>query len=325
MNKNIKASIIIPAYNASLCISETLDSVLQQLHKNIEIIIIDDNSSDDTWGVIGNYSNKYPKIIKIYKNKRKGACAARNYGFELSSGDFILYLDADDILSNNKLSSQLDLLAKANDPLAISVSRWQHFEYKIDDAVENKMFVCRDYNPAYLVLLDMWTYGEMLQTSCWLVPRSIIELIDGWNETFKSNPTDDSEFFTKVVLKSSKIVYDSLGVVFYRRPVVGGINLSQSRNYESIKSIIKTYQSYELILEFDSSEVVKIGLANNYLNFIYEFYPLFPDLLKKAEDSFYNLGYKKMWPAGGENFKKIASILGFKNTLIMRNTIKRFF
>ena len=316
MTKDIKVSIIIPAYNASLYISETLDATLQQTYKNIEIIIVDDSSTDDTWSIISNYSIRFPNLIKVFKNKRKGACAARNYGFELSSGDYIQYLDADDILSENKLSTEVELLMSFKDSQSIALSRWYHFDNVIEDYKVNNQLVYRDYSPAYKILIDMWTEGEMIQTSCWLTPRTIIESIEGWNEDFKSNPTDDSEFFTRVVLKSSKIIFDNTGIVYYRRPK--SENLSQTYNNDAIKSILNTYISYELILDLDNSERVKIALANNYLNFIYQFYARHLELLELAKEKFYHLCFKKMWPVGGHRFKKLAIVIGFKNALIVR-------
>jgi glycosyltransferase involved in cell wall biosynthesis len=318
-----KVSIIIPAFNASKFIVETLDSALQQIHKNIEIIIIDNNSTDETWNIISNFYERYPNIIKIYKNKIKGAgvCSSRNYGFELSTGDYIQYLDADDILSKNKLSTEVELLMSSKDSNAIALSKWHHFDTVLEDYKVNNQLVYGDYSPAYKMLIDMWTQGEMIQTSCWLTPRTIIESIDGWNEDFKSNPTDDSEFFTRVVLKSSKIIFDNTGRVFYRKPQSG--NLSQTFNKDSIKSILYTYISYELILDLDSTERVKIALANNYLKFIYQFYPMHSELLELAEEKFHGLNLGEMWPVGGRNFKNIAKIIGFKKSLALRNIINK--
>jgi glycosyltransferase involved in cell wall biosynthesis len=319
-----KVSIIIPAFNASKLIVETLDSAIAQLHKNIEIIIIDDCSTDQTWNIIKTYSQKFPDIVSVYKNKRKGACAARNYGFELSSGDYIQYLDADDILSEDKLSREVELLMSSKDPKSIAFSKWHHFDTVLEDYIVNNQLVFRDYSPAYKILIDMWTQGEMIQTSCWLTPRTIIESIDGWNEEFKSNPTDDSEFFARVLLKCSKIVFDIQGIVYYRRPKKE--NLSQNFNKDAVESILKSYKSYESILVLNSSELVKRALAHNYLNFIHGYYSKYPRLIIQSEQHFHGLGFKKMWPVGGYRFKKMAKIIGFKKSLglreLMRKTLK---
>lgn len=318
---NEKVSIIIPAYNASKFIGETLDSVLNQKYNNIEVIVVENHSDDNTFSIVEEYVRNYPKVIKLYKNKSKGPCSARNYGFELSTGAYILYLDADDLISENKLSNQIELLNMNDDPNAISISKWYHFTNCIDNFVVTNFSCYKDYNKSYEILIDLWTNGEMIQTACWLTPRHLIESIDGWNEKLITNPTDDSEFFTRIVLKSSKIIFDNKGIVYYRKPIQ--LNLSQKKNKDSIKSILDTFISYERILLFNTSEKVKKALATNYLKYIYSYYCDFPEFSKIAEKKFYDLGYKKMWPVGGGNFVLFAKILGFKNSLNFRKLIKK--
>src|SRR5574344_864029 len=88
-----KISVIIPAYNASSTIDETIKSVLNQTITNIELIVIDDNSSDNTLEVLKKYKN-----IKVLKNKKRlGPALTRNRGIEISTGSFIAFIDADDI------------------------------------------------------------------------------------------------------------------------------------------------------------------------------------------------------------------------------------
>lgn len=104
-------SIIIPTYNRSQLISETLNSVLAQTYTNWECIIVDDNSTDNTIKIAKNYSNKDSRF-SIYSRpyeKPKGANACRNYGYKLSKGDYILFLDSDDVLKNTCLKKRLEL------------------------------------------------------------------------------------------------------------------------------------------------------------------------------------------------------------------------
>lgn len=101
-------SVIIPTYNRANVIKRTLVNVLSQTYTNIEIIIIDDNSNDNTKEVIASLNDKR---IKYYRNeKNKGACFSRNYGIRISKGDYIAFQDSDDLWSINKLKKQLDFL-----------------------------------------------------------------------------------------------------------------------------------------------------------------------------------------------------------------------
>lgn len=101
-------SIIIPAYNAEKYIKETIDSALEQTHKNIEIIIVNDGSTDNTENIIKSYTDDR---IKYFKQKNSGlAGIARNTGIRQANGDYIAFLDADDIWVKDKLKKQIKIL-----------------------------------------------------------------------------------------------------------------------------------------------------------------------------------------------------------------------
>lgn len=100
---NIKFSVIMPAYNAEDSIEESINSVLNQTYSNVELIVIDDCSTDNTYNVVKKYSNV--KLLQTPVNSRQGA--ARNIGLDNCSGDYILFLDADDIYFDNKVLEKL--------------------------------------------------------------------------------------------------------------------------------------------------------------------------------------------------------------------------
>ncbi len=109
-------SIITPCYNSEKYVAEALDSVINQTYKNWECIIVDDNSSDGTWNLLEDYQRKYPDKIFLYKNDRKGASAARNIGIEKSKGEYLKFLDSDDLLFDNNiiLTQIMSILNKEN-------------------------------------------------------------------------------------------------------------------------------------------------------------------------------------------------------------------
>ncbi len=105
-------SVIIPAYNREETIISCVESVRKQSYNNIEIIIVDDGSTDETWKLFVNYPDKRVKYYKY--NENKGACYARNYGVSLSSGLYIAFQDSDDIWFQNKLELEIDSLKKGS-------------------------------------------------------------------------------------------------------------------------------------------------------------------------------------------------------------------
>lgn len=101
---NPKISVIIPNYNYEKFISATIESVLSQTYENIEIIVVDDGSKDNSLEVLKNFGDK----IRVVQQKNAGVSAARNHGVSLSNGDFVAFLDADDIWLPEKLQCQIN-------------------------------------------------------------------------------------------------------------------------------------------------------------------------------------------------------------------------
>lgn len=114
MKNNYLVSIITPIYNGENYIEECINSVLNQSYKDIEMIIVDDGSTDDSEIIISKYTNKFSfiKYIKCYENK--GVWAARNIGIENAKGRFISFLDADDLYKKNKIENQMNFMLKNN-------------------------------------------------------------------------------------------------------------------------------------------------------------------------------------------------------------------
>ena len=92
----IKVSVILTTYNLQDVISETLISIIGQEFHNYEVIIVDDGSTDDTCKIIKKYTEEF-KFLKLYEIGHSGAGYARNYGFSKSCGQYVIFLDGDDV------------------------------------------------------------------------------------------------------------------------------------------------------------------------------------------------------------------------------------
>lgn len=110
--EKIKVSIITPTYNDSRFIKETIKSILNQTHKNIELIIIDDCSTDDTFNIVKTF--KDDRIVLLKNEKNCGTAYSRNLGIANASGDYIAFLDADDLWDKDKISMQLSFMIENN-------------------------------------------------------------------------------------------------------------------------------------------------------------------------------------------------------------------
>lgn len=113
MSKNeALVSIVMPAYNCEKYVTEAIDSVLAQTHKSWELLVIDDGSKDNTPQIINEYGNKDFRIKPFSSDKNTGVSATRNRGIELASGDWIAFLDSDDMWEPTKLEKQLKIAEK---------------------------------------------------------------------------------------------------------------------------------------------------------------------------------------------------------------------
>src|SRR5690554_5115415 len=115
-DQNPLVSIIIPTYNRAHLIGETLDSVLAQTYQNWECIVVDDGSTDDTDEVMAEYMAKDSRFQYHHRPKDRlpGGNAARNYGFEVSKGEYVNWLDSDDQIAPSKIEKQISLLKENN-------------------------------------------------------------------------------------------------------------------------------------------------------------------------------------------------------------------
>src|SRR5258706_12439179 len=100
-------SIIIPCYNSEKYLARAIESVLKQTYINYEIIVVDNNSLDNTINSIHDHIKRYPNLIRILHEYKKGAPAARNKGLYEAKGDWVRFLDSDDELLPTKLEHQM--------------------------------------------------------------------------------------------------------------------------------------------------------------------------------------------------------------------------
>lgn len=313
-----KVSVIIPVFNAQEYINETINSVIKQTYEGpIEIIIIDDHSTDNSFQIVREFESD---SIIVKKNPKKGACAARNYGFELSTGDYIQYLDADDLLSENKIEQQLKL-AKLYGPYYVYSCGHIRFNKNIDEQIWQNRYVDKDYENPKLWLLDCWMGKGVGAIHSWLISRDLVNLAGPWDEKLTLN--QDGEFISRVLLNAHGIKFSERARVYYRSGITNSISQNDKFGKEKAQSLLNSYISYkESSIMHNSLESLKVGIGHNFLMFIYQYFGRFPDLTDLATKEFYSLGFDKMWPVGGDNFKRLVNLIGFNHALKLKRLLK---
>ena len=139
-----KISIIIPVYNTEKYLHECLNSVVSQTIKDVEIICIDDGSTDNSYQILQEYAEKDSRFV-ILQQENKGAGAARNKGIEIAKGEFLVFLDADDFFEHDMLDVALDKIEKTQADFVIYNSN--QFDNNTLQFVDSDWFVIYDFFP----------------------------------------------------------------------------------------------------------------------------------------------------------------------------------
>ena len=137
-------SILIPAYNAGPWVADAIHSALRQSWPQREIIVVDDGSKDDTLAIAQRFAGAG---VTVVTQKNAGAAAARNAAFALSKGDYIQWLDADDLLADDKIARQMERVEKNPDKKILWSSEWGRFLYRPCRAHFESTPLCADQPP----------------------------------------------------------------------------------------------------------------------------------------------------------------------------------
>ena len=190
-------SVLIPCYNAGRFIAQTIRSVQQQTHKNLEIIVIDDGSTDDSAAIVRGFTD-----VRLVQQANGGVPAARNAAFRNSSGAFIQYLGADDLLAPQKIEHQLARLVGGNED-CLATCAWGRFRTDPGEAAFEPWVTWRDLAALDWLAADRINGIGMMWPAMWLIPRQIALDAGPCNEALRYSPDEDGEYLTRVVLKAA--------------------------------------------------------------------------------------------------------------------------
>lgn len=288
MECNPIVSVIIPTYNRGFVISETLDSVLNQTYANWECIIVDDGGDDNTDELVKKYSakNNRFKYVKRPNNLIKGVSSCRNYGVAKSKGEFVLFLDSDDILAHNALENRMKYFRQYphNDFIVFSTQFFENNIFNKKD-VFNRDPLNED-RESYLSLFLKYQFP-------WQTMSPI------WKKTFviKNKFRDDLHLLEDIVfhieiLFNRDVKFKRIKVIdnFYRVPNWGKNNTTESidKLFDSVSYLLKNYNSkiahdkklkddfsrfvkiiYKIILQSDKANQQKIEMLNFFIKYDY--------------------------------------------------------
>lgn len=198
-------SVIIPAYNAERTILETIQSVQEQTYADFELLVINDGSTDRTLSIVQTLADSR---IKLFTLKNSGVCSARNFGITHAQGNFISFLDADDLWTPDKLELQLNALKK--DPEADVVYSWTYFFY---EQAGEKI-------PGHPTFFQGYIYPDLLKEnfissgSNILIRKEAVNRIQGFDSTFPH--CADWDFYLRLA-NQNKFVFVPKHQILYRQ------------------------------------------------------------------------------------------------------------
>jgi glycosyltransferase involved in cell wall biosynthesis len=298
-------SILIPTYNAQEWIADTIRSAMLQTWSRKEIIVVDDGSTDQTLAIVQQLESDH---LRVVSQKNQGAAAARNTAFSLSKGDYIQWLDADDLLAPNKISKQMEAVGRCHSNRTLLSSAWGRFMYRYHQAEFTPTALWCDLSPSEWLRRKMGGNLHM-QTATWLVTREMTEAAGPWDTSLVVD--DDGEYFCRVLLASDGVQFVPEAKVFYRASGSSSVSYigRSDQKVEAQWRSMKLHISY--LRSLDDSVKTREACVMYLRNWLGLFYPERPDIVKHVEEMARGLGSEVAVPRLPWKYSWIEALFGW--------------
>jgi teichuronic acid biosynthesis glycosyltransferase TuaG len=245
----IRVSVVIPCFNCEKFIGKCLNSVLNQTHRDLEIIIIDDYSSDNTYSFLVDFAKKDSRIVLLKNSLNMGVSYSRNLGISNAKGDYLCFLDSDDVWDINKIEKQLIFMVNNNYSLSYTL-------FTIFDDNSHKTLKKLPNRVNFVRLL----YGNCIALSSTMLKRSSINDLQ-----FKKIGHEDYLFWLNYLSFEEYGFLLKENLLFYRIH-------SKSISYNKFKAINFTWNIYRNELHFDVFKSVYFFIIHVYNSFKKRFF-----------------------------------------------------
>jgi len=297
-------SILIPAYNAEQWIANCLRCAIEQTWPNKEIIVVDDGSKDETLAMARKFESG---TLKVLTQENQGAAATRNKAFSVSQGDYVQWLDADDLMAPDKTSKQMEIVERGCGKRTLISGAWGYFMHRPNRAVFQRGPLWQDLSRAEWLMRKM-EQNTYMQTATWLVSRELAEAAGPWDTRLLGD--DDGEFFCRVLLASEGTRFVPDAKVYYRQ--AGASSLSyigfSNRKLEAQWISMNLHIRYLRSLQDDQrARAACVTYIQNWMNM---FYPERLDIFHEAEELARSLGGELKIPSLSWKYAWIDSMFG---------------
>jgi glycosyltransferase involved in cell wall biosynthesis/peptidoglycan/xylan/chitin deacetylase (PgdA/CDA1 family) len=277
-------SILIPAFNAEEWISDTLCSAIAQTWEPKEIIVVDDGSTDQTLAIARQFESGGVRVIE---QKNQGGAAARNTAFSLSHGEYIQWLDADDLLAPDKIARQMAILDRCENKRTLLSSPFGMFMYRTHRAQFTPTALWHDLSPIEWLLRKMGQ-NIYMQTATWLLSRELTEAAGPWDTRLLSD--DDGEYFCRVLLASSGVRFVPEAKVYYRAFRYNSLSFIGLSDQKLRAHWLSMQLHIGYLRSLEQSERVRTACVTYMQRNLLHFYPDRSDVVEQAERLAMDLG-----------------------------------
>jgi len=299
-------SILIPAYNAEEFIADAIRSAIAQTWQRKEIIIVDDGSRDGTAEVVRRFAST--DVVFVSK-ENQGAAATRNLAFQLSQGDYIQWLDADDLLAPDKIERQLAALREGDGKRILLSSSWGRFSYETKRARFVPTSLWQDLVPAEWLLRKLREH-HCMQTATWLTSRELAEAAGSWDT--RLHVDDDGEYFCRVLLASEGVRFVPEARVYHRGTPSSRVSYIGSSDKKKDAMLLSMKLHVQYLRSLEESERVREACLAYMQHYYVIFYPERPDLMAELQALAANLEGCLEEPELGWKYAWIKPILRFE-------------
>jgi glycosyltransferase involved in cell wall biosynthesis len=300
-------SILIPAYNAEEFIAASIRSAIVQTWPRKEIIVVDDGSTDGTADVARRFASKE---VAVVSKQNEGAAATRNHAFALSQGDYVQWLDADDLLAPDKIERQLAALREGDSKWTLLSSSWGHFRYRTESARFVPTSLWEDLTPLEWLIRKMGGDDQHMQTATWLMSRELAEAVGPWDTRLHFD--DDGEYFSRALLSSKGTLFVPEARVYYRETSSGRVSHIGASNKKKDALVLSMKLNIQRLRSLEESDRVRKACLVYMQNFYVYFYPERPDLMAELLALAAELGGRLEEPKLRRKFAWMKPIVGFK-------------
>jgi glycosyltransferase involved in cell wall biosynthesis len=301
-------SILIPAYNAEAYISQTLKSALAQTWERKEIIVVDDGSTDRTVSIARQFD---AKNVNVVVQANQGAVAARNKAFELCQGDYIQWLDADDLLNSSKISKQVEALQRTGTVRTLASCGWAYFFFRATKAKFCPTALWTDLSPVEW-MERKWEQHLFMQTGTWLASRELTQAAGPWDERLRGSSDDDGEYFSRIILTSDKVIFVPEARVYYRMSGTGSLAYIGNAAQKKRLRFLSMQMQIDRLRAIEDGPRARRACLKYLQSSMILFYPEMPDLVEECRRLAASLGGSLQPPYLAWKYAWIRGLFGWE-------------